>query len=326
MAVLVEKGGCRASGVGHVAGKIHVDLLRAAVKMRRARKSPICHGAGLHIAVKDSFGGLVSGGVVLLQGVRVAAWSRGQALHHALEMRACRCGHCTTSGGRWQTWGWSLHKALPPLLKGGVGGDLSGGAVWVACPALSQAHHVLKVGSRAAPAPRMKRRSGEPHLVDRHFEHLAVQRRAQPAGVPVKGGHNHIALHAQGVETVLLSGAGEIGALCHHQAARFGAGHLKLLGDGGDGPVRSLPPYNHLGELGVYAVHKALLVGPATVTESLAVRGPWPGEHLCDGALVDGLHGPAHAQALLDLIGRVVKAPGVGLPGSPVYVVKLVGV
>ena len=28
----------------------------------------------------------------------------------------------------------------------------------------------------------------------------------------------------------------------------------------------------------------------------------------------------------MDLIGRVVKAPGVGLPGGPVYVVKLVGI
>ena len=172
----------------------------------------------------------------------------------------------------------------------------------------------------------MERRSGEPHLVVRHLEHLAVQRRTQAAGVPVKRGHNPVFLHAQGVETVLLSGAGEIGAFRHHQAARFGAGHLKLLGDGGDGPVWSLSPYNHLGELSVDAVHKALLVGPAAVPESLAVRGPWPGEDLGDGPLIDGLHGPAHAQALLDLIGRVVKAPGVGLPGGPVYVVKLIGI
>ena len=28
----------------------------------------------------------------------------------------------------------------------------------------------------------------------------------------------------------------------------------------------------------------------------------------------------------MDLIGRVVKAPGVGLPGGPVYVVKLIGI
>ena len=123
-----------------------------------------------------------------------------------------------------------------------------------------------------------------------------------------------------------MPGAGEIGAFRHHQAASLCPGHIKLFGDGRNGTVRGLTPDDHLRELGVDAVHKALLVGPAPITESLVVRGPGAGEDLGDGPLIDGLHGPAHAQALLDLIGRVVVAPGVGLPGGPVYVVKLIGI
>ena len=85
--------------------------------------------------------------------------------------------------------------------------------------AFTHAVHVLKVGAGAAPAPRVKRRSGEPHLVVRHLENLAVHIRTQAACVLVKGGHDFVALHIQGLVAVLLPGAGEIGAFRHHQAA-----------------------------------------------------------------------------------------------------------
>ena len=99
MAVFKEKGCCWASGVRHVVGKIHFNLLDAAVKMRRAGESPIRNGAGLDIALKDSLGRLIAGRIVLLKGVRVAVGGCGQALHNTLEMRGCLCGHCTTPGG-----------------------------------------------------------------------------------------------------------------------------------------------------------------------------------------------------------------------------------
>ena len=99
MAVFMEKGCCRASGVRHVIGKIHFDLLDAAVKMRRAGESPVRHGARLDIALKGGLGRLIAGRIMLLQGVRVTAGGCGQALHDILEMGARLCGHCTTPGG-----------------------------------------------------------------------------------------------------------------------------------------------------------------------------------------------------------------------------------
>ena len=130
----------------------------------------------------------------------------------------------------------------------------------------------------------MKRRSSEPHLVVRHFENLAVHVCTKAAHFMVTGCNDLITLHIQGLVAILLPGAGEIGAFRHHQAASLCPGHIKLLGDGRNGTVRGLTPDDHLCELGVDAVHKALLVGPAPITESLVVSGPGPGEHLGDGS------------------------------------------
>ena len=164
-----------------------------------------------------------------------------------------------------------------PFLEGGSGRDLAGGAVLVPHPAFADARHVLVVWGRAAPAPGMKRRSRDPHLVLRHFEHFSVQRPAQLTGIMVERRHEHISLHPQGGEAVFLRRAGEIGALGHHQAARLGAGDLKLLGDRRNRPVRAFTPDNHLGELRVHAIYQALLVGPAAVPKCLAVGSPGPG-------------------------------------------------
>ena len=142
----------------------------------------------------------------------------------------------------------------------------------------------------------------------------------------VKRGHNPVFLHIQRSIAVLLSGTGKIGAFRHHQAARFALGHLKLLGDGSNGPVRGLSPDNHLCQLRVDAVDQALLVGPAPITESLVVSRPWPGEDLCDGFLIDGVHGPAHTKATLDLKSGVIIAALIHQPGSLINVVQLVGI
>ena len=123
-----------------------------------------------------------------------------------------------------------------------------------------------------------------------------------------------------------MPGAGEIGAFRHHQAASLCPGHIKLFGDGRNGTVRGLAPDDHLRELGVDAVHKALLVCPAPITESLVVRGPGAGEHLGDSFLIDGLHGPAHAQPLLQFKGRVIVAALIHLAGGGIHIVQLVGV
>ena len=231
--------------------------------------------------------------------------------------------YCTTSGAGWQR---ALHKLLPPVRKGHVRRDLFGGAVRVSGPPFTKGRHVLKIGGRTAPAPGMERGSGEARLILRHLENLAVQGPTQLTGVLVKGRHDFVALHPQLTIAILLGGAGKIGAFRHDEAARFALGHLELLGNGGDGPVRSLPPDNHLCELGVYAVHQVPLVGPAAVPECLIIRRPGAGEDLFDGALIERLHGPAHAKAPLDLKGGAVVAARIDAPGGGVHKVKLIGI
>ena len=172
----------------------------------------------------------------------------------------------------------------------------------------------------------MERRSGEAHLILRHFENLAVHSPAYVAGVLVEGGHDLEPLHPQLREAVLLGGAGEGGGLRHDQAARLIPAHLELMGNGGDGLVRGLAPYDHLRELGVDAVHQGLLVGPAAVPEGLIVHRPGPGEDLCNRRLVDGLHGPAHPKAPLKLKGGAVVAAQVHFTGGGVHKVQLIGV
>ena len=171
----------------------------------------------------------------------------------------------------------------------------------------------------------MEWRSREPHLILRHLEYFAIHRTAKLTGVVVKGCHNFVLLNTQSGKTILLGGAGKISALRHHQAARLGSGHTKLLGDDGDGTVWGLTPDDHLRKLSVDGVDQALLVGPTTITESLIVSRPRPGEDLGDGFLIDGLHGPAHPKAPLDLKGGVVVAAFIHHAGNGIHIIQLVG-
>ena len=177
----------------------------------------VCHRAGGHILGESALCGGCASSKAVFQAVLIALGHAVHALDGSRKMLLGRC-YCTTGGACWQR---TLDKLLPPVLKAHVRRDFAGGAVRVTGPPLTHFGHVLKVGAGATPAPRMEWGSREAHLIVRHFENLAVQRSTQLTGVPVKGGHDLVALHAQLPIAVFLGGAGEIGAFRHHQAARF---------------------------------------------------------------------------------------------------------
>ena len=117
----------------------------------------------------------------------------------------------------------------------------------------------------------MKRRRSNADLILTHGINLAVELRAEAAGLVVKGFHDNILLDAEVFEAVLAGLVREGGAFGHNQTPGLRLRDLKTVGDSLDGFIRCRTSHYHLSKLRVDAVDERLLVRPDSIAEGLAV-------------------------------------------------------